>query len=93
MADRPMGDAYCPVCEYEWHEDDYCELNEGSEIECPKCGAQLAVSCVQQVWEWSVSTKEVYEETVRQDAESTAKALAYANAVIARCRGKGKVTT
>lgn len=66
MADYPMGEAHCPTCGYEWYEDDYCELNEGSEIECPKCGAQLAVSCVEQVWEWSIATKEHHDETTQQ---------------------------
>ncbi|MFA4971546.1 MAG: hypothetical protein WC683_02955 [bacterium] len=51
----------CPVCGHEFQQDDYYEMRAGSELECRKCGAQLAVVETETVTYWSICTKAEYD--------------------------------
>ncbi len=40
--EMPKGE--CPYCGYEWLIDDYTDLKEGDDIECPKCEKIIHIS-------------------------------------------------
>ncbi len=65
-------DVECPACGHKFHESSYFEMGEGSELTCPKCGAELAVSEVETIMMWSITTKAEYEEEQRQRARARA---------------------
>lgn len=64
----------CPVCGLSYNEPAYFEMGEGSETECPACGAELAVSEVETVMYWSITTKASYEEHEAKERERAERA-------------------
>lgn len=63
----------CPVCGEEFQQDAYWEMSEGSDLECPRCGAELNVSEVETVMRWSVCTRAEYDVAKAKEEEWRAK--------------------
>ena len=63
----------CPVCGAQFQQDDYYEMREGSELDCPKCKCALVVSETEMVMYWSICPKVEYDA-------AEAKAAAYREA-------------
>ena len=70
----------CPACGKEYQQDDYYEMGEGCELECPNCEAEIVIAEVETRLFWTVLTKADYDEREKRNKarEDAAREKAFA---------------